>query len=335
MRLDTNAVKQRAAGRWQEILTALGGIDAGIFDGKNHPCPRCGGFDRFRFIDGDAGALFCNQCFSKGNGDGIAALQWLRGWDFQTALAEVARYPGDRPAADGKPRIVKTYDYRDEEGRLLFQVCRMEPKDFRQRRPKPSGGWEWKVKGCRFVPYRLPELVKANPKRPVLIAEGEKDADRLAVLGCLATTNPGGAGKWRPEYNEHFRGRKVIILPDNDEPGWRHANATALGLHGIAAEVKVVQLPGVPEKGDVSDWLEAGGTLDQLRKLIESAPPWKPGPKAVRARKCEILPWQPFPVDALPERVRAFVTAGARAIGCDPAHITVPLLVSRQSSIDG
>ena len=97
-RIDVAALKQHVAGRWPEVLSALGGVPADILDGKNHPCPGCGGTDRFRMIDVAAGALFCNQCFNRDNGDGIAALMWLRGWDFKTAVAELAKYLGIAPA---------------------------------------------------------------------------------------------------------------------------------------------------------------------------------------------------------------------------------------------
>jgi hypothetical protein len=120
----------------------------------------------------------------------------------------------------------------------------------------------------------LPELLQADSAAPVLIEEGEADADNLAVLGLVATTNPGGAGKWREEFNEFFRGRHVVILPDNDAAGRKHAQQVAQHLHGIAVSVKVLTLSGLPEKGDVSDWLKAGGTKDQLLALADAAPEW-------------------------------------------------------------
>jgi hypothetical protein len=104
------------------------------------------------------------------------------------------------PNGDGrKPKIVKTYDYLDENGVLLLQVCRQEPKNFLQRKPDPGrpGEWLWKVQGVRQVPYRLPELVsEIELGKRVFIVEGEKDVDRLRSLGVPATTNAGGAGKW-------------------------------------------------------------------------------------------------------------------------------------------
>ncbi|OHB70152.1 MAG: hypothetical protein A2V70_14830 [Planctomycetes bacterium RBG_13_63_9] len=180
-----------------------------------------------------------------------------------------------KPKSNGKPRIVAKYDYRDEAGDVLFQAVRYEPKDFRQRRPDSKGGWTWSVRGARIVPYRLPELL-AEPTRPVVIVEGEKDVDNLARIGVLATCNAGGAGKWTAAHSAFLRGRRVFILADNDEPGKKHAEQVAQSLQSIAESVRVVDLPGLPPKGDVSDWLTAGGTREKLTELVKAAPDWAP-----------------------------------------------------------
>lgn len=124
-----------------------------------------------------------------------------------------------------------------------------------------------------LVPYRLAQVLKAHT---VFLPEGEKDVAAIERLGFTATTNPCGAGKWRKEYNPHFKGKRVIILPDNDESGRAHALEVARNLHGVAASVKVVELPGLPDKGDVSDWIKAGGTAEQLQALADTAPEWTP-----------------------------------------------------------
>lgn len=170
-------------------------------------------------------------------------------------------------------RIVATYDYHDEGGTLLFQVVRFEPKDFRQRRPDGQGGWAWNLKGVRCVPYRLRELLAAAPDSWVWIVEGEKDADNLTALGLVATTNAGGAGKWRAEYNAHLRARHVAIIPDADDHGKNHANDVARSLLGVAHDVRIVRLPGLPEHGDLSDWLAAGGSKEKLMELVAVAKP--------------------------------------------------------------
>jgi putative DNA primase/helicase len=198
-----------------------------------------------------------------------------------------------KPTGTWESRIVASYDYRDEKGELLFQVVRIEPgdegrkKDFRQRRPKKDSGlnlsspqaWEWKVKGTRHVLYRLPEVLAADPTNSVVIVEGEKDADRLAKIGFVATTNPGGAdakksgeGKWLDEYSVSLAGRSVWIIPDKDDPGRRHADRVAKSLQGKAKEVRIVILPG--QEKDVSDWLNAGHTADELNELVSAAPLW-------------------------------------------------------------
>lgn len=234
-----------------------------------------------------------------------------------------------------KPRIVAEYDYRDEQRELLYQALRYEPKDFRQRRPGPGGGWVWNLDEVRRVLYQLPELIAADPGEWVLICEGEKDCDRLAAAGWVTTTNCGGAGKWRDEYSEHLRGRRVAILPDNDKPGRDHAAKVAAALAGIAAEIRVVDLPGLPDKGDVSDWLDAGGTVEDLRRLVDQAPPWEPAagfgygdkPKAAAP------PWVPYPVEVLPEPIRSHVEGSAEAIGCDPAFVATAIIPSLAGAI--
>ncbi len=172
--------------------------------------------------------------------------------------------------------ILKTYDYTDETGKLLFQAVRYEDKGFSQRRPNDNGGWIWNLEGVRKVVYRLPELLKASKQDWIFIVEGEKDCDRLCELGFVATTCPMGAGKWREEYNEHFQTRLVVIIPDNDQAGKKHARQVAESLHGIAAEVRIVELPGLPGKGDLSDWLDSGHQATELLKLIDDSKPYKP-----------------------------------------------------------
>lgn len=170
-------------------------------------------------------------------------------------------------------RIVATYDYPDEFGEVLFQVVRYEPKDFRQRRPD-GAGWSWSLKGVRQVPYRLPEILEAmGHDRTIFIVEGEKDADALWALGIPATCNAGGAKKWPASFQILFSGADVVILPDNDDAGREHRDLVAASLKDVA-NVRSLDLPGLPLKGDVSDWLAAGGTGAALLALAEAARPY-------------------------------------------------------------
>jgi hypothetical protein len=165
---------------------------------------------------------------------------------------------------------------------LQFQVVRYEPKEFRQRRPIENDQWAWNLDGVRRIPYHLPELIEAVAAgRTIHITEGEKDCDNDRSLGVVATTCAGGAKKWRNDYNQYLRKADVVLLPHNDEGGREHAEIVASSLHGIARRVRVLDLakvwPECPEKGgDLSDWIEAGGTAEKLKAFIEVLPDWGP-----------------------------------------------------------
>jgi len=164
-----------------------------------------------------------------------------------------------------KKTIIAKYDYTDENGNLLYQVVRYDNKEFMYRRPDGKGDWIWNLGNIRPVPYRLDEVVKSQE---VVIVEGEKDVERLRKLGFAATTSPMGAGKWRSEYNHYFKGKDVIIIADNDDPGRKHAADIAQNLLGIAKSIKIIDLTGcVEEKGDVSDYLQNKSPKD-LQKFI-------------------------------------------------------------------
>jgi len=190
---------------------------------------------------------------------------------------------GRQGKARSHGRMVACYDYHDADGVLLYQSVRYEDKHFNCRRPgKGPDAWVWNLKDTPRVLYRLPAVLQAKPKDWVFVVEGEKDADNLVGLGLVATTNPGGAGKWRASYNESLRGRRVAIIPDNDEAGKKHAVQVGNALSGIAADVRVVTLSGLPDKGDVSDWLAAGGTKKKLLGLAEGTEAYQPQELATR-----------------------------------------------------
>jgi hypothetical protein len=168
-------------------------------------------------------------------------------------------------------KIVATYDYRDEEGKLLYRSVRYDPKGFIQRRYCGMGAFENKMGDVRLVLYRLRELLAAAFEEPVFIPEGEKDVDALIDIGLVATCNPMGAEKWRDEFNEALCDRHVVLIPDNDDAGRRHVTKIRESLKGIAASVVTLTLAGLPEKGDVSDWLARDGTKRELLELYEEA----------------------------------------------------------------
>jgi Mrp family chromosome partitioning ATPase len=181
------------------------------------------------------------------------------------------------PTKNGSGRIVATYHYTDENGGLLFQVVRFEPKTFKQRRPDGKGGWIWNLTGVRRVLYGLPEVLKAEF---VLVPEGERDVETAQKLGFVAACNPGGAGKWHSEYSESLRGKRVAIIADADEPGRKHAQDVARTLVGVAESVKVLELP----RKDLSEWCEGGGTRAGLLALLQVTP---------ELTAADVLKWSP------------------------------------------
>jgi hypothetical protein len=207
-------------------------------------------------------------------------LHCFRGCDATQILAAVGLSIADlfrngqpqAPRAHGAARqIVATYDYCGERGELLYQAVRYEPKDFRLRRPDGAGGWTWDLKGVRRVVYRLPELAE---QQRVVWVEGEKDADRLWSLGIAATTSPGGAASWRDDYAQQLAAAaiaEVVVIPDNDAPGRAYAATVATALQRLGIGVRVLALPGLAPKGDVSDWLAVGHTREELLALAEQA----------------------------------------------------------------
>lgn len=180
--------------------------------------------------------------------------------------------PPRSKSGGGKMNIVAVYSYQREDGTEHFQVCRMQPKDFRQRH-RENGKWEWRGPYMdRHLVYRLPEVAEAIAMgQPIFNVEGEKDADNLAKLGITATCNAGGAGKWRPEHAAYLKDADVIVLPDNDPAGRDHVRVVRETLSGVAKRVRVLELPGLPAKGDVSDWLAAGGTAEALWHLVDTS----------------------------------------------------------------
>ena len=199
----------------------------------------------------------------------------------------------EKPKSTGFGEIVREYDYQDEKGKLLHQTLRMEPKSFRQRRPANQdddpatarGGFVWSLKDSRVVPYHLPELMAAPKCEPIFLVEGEKDVENLEALSTeglevVATCLPMGAGKWREEFAEFFRGRWVVVIPDFDKPGLEGADLVAREIFKVADRVGVLHLESLSKQArpgwDVSDWLEGeweiGITIEeQYRKLMDQA----------------------------------------------------------------
>lgn len=263
-------------------------------DEMNAPCPFHDDQGRHFYANAKTGFFKCQRCNAEG--DVFRFFQDRHGVDFKAALFELAKRVGlsngngngngqkrQEKGGDDHARPIlanKTafYHYKNEQDQYVFTTVRFEEpgkkKTFRQwcydfERKE----YDQTIKGVRLVPYNLPDVLQANE---IFLVEGEKDVESLRVLGLVGSCNPMGAGKWKDDYNGHFAGRHVVILEDNDDPGREHGAMVAKALYPVAASVKVVDLPDLPEKGDVSDWIAAGGTQDALLALADQTAVWKP-----------------------------------------------------------
>jgi len=211
---------------------------------------------------------------------------------------------GNGPEPKMQKTLIATFSYEYEKGKEAYQMRRFDlgngSKTFEAWHKEGgkyiSGMGEYKDKP---ILYHLPEVKEwlATGKR-IYIPEGELKVDRIITRGGASTTSPFGAGrnKWRSEYSKVLAGAEVIILPDNDKPGSDFAQNKATSLHGIAKSIKILELPGLPEKGDIIDWFNAGGTFEQLEQLANTCPDYEPGNNGVKLRcmadvKAEKVDW--------------------------------------------
>ncbi|MFC1929971.1 AAA family ATPase [Chloroflexota bacterium] len=195
-------------------------------------------------------------------------------------LADLFLESTHRPEDNKQKTLVATFPYECEKGQEAYQIRRFDLGN------KNKTFEAWHKEGGEYAPgmgdYKGKPILYHQPEIPgwiatarrIYIPEGERKADLIISKGGAATTSPFGAGrnKWRPEFSEVLSGAEVVILPDNDKPGHDFAQDKAASLHGVAKSVKILELPGLPEKDDVIDWFNAGGTFEQLEQLVSQAP---------------------------------------------------------------
>ena len=228
--------------------------------------------------EGQNGRVLLN-CFAGCSLDAICAGLGLSKADlFENQGRRALPGQGSPKRRAGGRKIVAVYPYCDEDGAILYERVRYEPKEFRFRRPKPGGGYINDLRGVRRVLYRLPEVVAAKQmNRLIILVEGEKDADALVKLGYVATTC-GSAEDWRPEFAKVLAGGRLLIIPDNDAAGYALMNKAMEGHrpstpHLCFASVAVFGLTDMPAGSDISDWLERerkqGRSDDEIREKLE------------------------------------------------------------------
>ncbi len=268
----------------QEFLARLHGVK-GSGESFTAKCPAHEDHENSLSVRGADGGKILLNCHAGCKSADILAALGLRFMDIMGPPSQTQR-------RYTRSSIVATYDYTDADGNLLYQVVRHEPKKFTQRRPDGSGHWVYGLSRDKYeqaksgdwyrsktgegqefptvdrVLYRLPAILAAiQSGKKIFIVEGEKDADNLAALGFQATTNAGGAAKWARSFTATLRDATCIILPDNDPPGQQHAELIKAQLPNAV----ILNLPGLPPKGDVSDWIAAGGTREALIALTRRA----------------------------------------------------------------
>lgn len=294
--LDIATVKRTAEGRWEELITRICAMPAESLNGKNQPCPKCGGIDRFRAFGDFAqtGGVFCNKCHDKQNGDGIATVMWACGLQFPEALKRIAAELGlaaddtdtDLVAETAWSKNTGADDLRDfgayVSRRNGLPVCRVPMYDANMQK---IGDFD--------ISPRVPELLKGKtapggrlglfatrqptPGQQVLIVEGVKDASALQGIGYFAVGLP--TCRMDAAFARFFRGCHCIIVPDRDRAGLSGANETASRLYAVAASIKIAELPAdFQETGgaDVRDVLKTRDGEKKVMDAIEHAKAWAP-----------------------------------------------------------
>jgi hypothetical protein len=185
-----------------------------------------------------------------------------------------------------------TYLYRDELGNPLYRVTRSLQRSGRKRfHVEHLENEEWRngLGSSPRVLYCLPELREAvRVGRRVYVVEGEKNAEDLVRRGLVATTAPFGAGKWAAggdAFTLPLKGADVVVLADNDRPGRRHQADVLGSLYGVARSLRALDLPLQKEGDDVSDWLAAGGAVEELERLAVETPLWSPTKRLLERAK--------------------------------------------------
>jgi hypothetical protein len=207
-------------------------------------------------INLDEGVWCCHACLTKG---GLVdfEMKLLDTEDKRTAWKSVAQKLGVQLSPRARGEMTHEHFYTDVNGERLYAVRRYEDTSARFYKPTMNGKWKAGLNGVKRVPYRLPELVKADV---VIITEGEKKADEVSALGLrdatgkpLAVTCTGSAGSWRVDYVDYLQNKRVLVFPDTDEPGQRYAQAISASFVRAGIEHRTVDF--APFGNDVRDFL--------------------------------------------------------------------------------
>lgn len=238
---------------------------------------------------------------------------------------------------------VEKYTYVNRDGEALYQVVRFQwklpdgswaidpktgtpRKTFAQRRRDARGEVVWNLEGVEHTIYRHNKVEQAIAEgKPIYLPEGEKDVKTFEQWDLVGSTNSGGAKNWTATLAAHFAGADVIIPIDNDDVGRARGQAIARSLRGIARRIRVLDfaqiIPDFPEKHDVTDWKDRGGTKEQLLEIVAKLPEWTPAPPPTKfgAKQLSSVGKNGIAYDwlikGLIERAAVFMVAGEMQVG--------------------
>jgi hypothetical protein len=322
---------------------------------KGFPCPICGGYEEGKrgtpercwgYISDDGRYAHCVNDAHAGSLEKDSASE-----TYAHRLEGECRcgdrhgvHDEDRSSRNGheRRRIETRYRYVDEHGTLLYEAVRYRPKGFSQRRPNGPGDWIHNLEGVRRVLYRLPEVLEAIASgKLICVAEGEADVDVLWEYGYPATTNAMGAKKWQDPYSQALKdATEVVIFGDNDHDGRAHVAQVTQSLQAVGLTPRLAQLDGLPEHGDVRDWLKTHTQADLDRVVAEAvvveAAPEDQDQHAAGAEEEEIAAprWPVLDDQALHGLAGDVVRVIAPHTEADPVAILIQTLVSFGNVID-
>lgn len=239
-KLDTEEVRAAASGRWIDILQHVSGLSGDILDGRHHPCPKCGGEDRFRLHNEEAGGILCNQCFAKKNSDGFAAVKWSLGVTFPEARKRIAEYLGMAAPKSQAVNPAKDLAWREWSSDVAAWYLSKKP-----------GVTEAAMiaNGARQAAYKERFSVIAWP----IIGENLDTANPVGWV--LANSNGGTLPKWSPDGE--ITGATKYKIAFGSKPG-------IVGIHAIE-RMKTSGLVEVVWK------VEGISDLDALSSIIPEA----------------------------------------------------------------
>ena len=163
----------------------------------------------------------------------------------------------------------------------------------------------------RVLPYGLQDALQAlaDGAPYVFWVEGEPCVDALRELDLYAITSIGGAGKFNLERDGgHIPPDRLVVVPDRDKPGLKHAQAVADAHPGCQW---LFPFPGTAQwngscptdKGlDIADWIATGATVEQIIAGVCSKPVAEP--KGVAQGDLDLASYSDL-LDAILDAIRA------------------------------